>query len=77
MADNTPRPTDYRTELVLMADRIAGSSVSSMNPQPGDQARYLDAFRVAHRHLSQTVDGDPAMGTESATKKAADEFWPK
>ena len=72
------RPTgataDYKTALVEIADRIAGSSVSGS--ERGDQRAFLRAFRVAYRHLAQSVDGDPDMVPEGMTDEAAQELWP-
>jgi hypothetical protein len=68
---------EVRVALVELADKVASKAVSGPMRQSNDEARYLEAFRVAFRHLVQSASGDPASGRETETAKAADVLWPK
>jgi hypothetical protein len=68
--------TDVRTALVELADKVASKSLAG-RPGAGEEARYLEGFRVAYRHLNQTVYGDRTVGRERDSIAEADALWPK
>jgi hypothetical protein len=67
--------SDVRVAIAGLADKVATMSISGRVKLPGDEAKYLEAFRVAYRHMIHTVYGDPGTTRETETVAEADTLW--